>query len=397
MNNIRRGWCPSLYRPMETGDGFLCRIKPFFSSITSDQAFFIAQIAKDYGNGYMNISQKANLQLRGFSPKDISHLIPSIVEHHLASPDLKTEEKRNFLISPFTDLDPLCHPETKNLAVTLQDLILQNCQLHPLSGKFSFLVDGQGQFSLDQHYSDINIRAHHHKWCIQLGRYPSVIACDVQTAPYIALEILQFCINNNIKRLIDPKNAQLFLDQTSYPTFTYTPKIMTTPPVGDIKDIGIHVGIPFGLLTATQLQHLGVIAQQFGNATLQLTPWHSIILPNCSTRNLSSLTDFIITPEDPRLNVILCPGKPFCIQGQQPTLKDITRLLPHLSSYTAPIHLSGCAKGCASPQSNPITLCATSTGYNLIFDGKATEKTSYQDLNLTEIISLLKTHSSSTL
>ena len=34
----RRGWCPGVRRPMETGDGLLVRLHPFAGRLTADQA-----------------------------------------------------------------------------------------------------------------------------------------------------------------------------------------------------------------------------------------------------------------------------------------------------------------------------------------------------------------------
>ncbi len=62
-----KGWCPSTLIPMKSGDGLLIRIKPPFSRLTSRQAQTIAILSERYGNGFLDITNRANLQIRGLS------------------------------------------------------------------------------------------------------------------------------------------------------------------------------------------------------------------------------------------------------------------------------------------------------------------------------------------
>lgn len=63
----RRGWCPGLARPMPTGDGLLARIHPPLGVLTLAQARSIAEGARRYGNGHLDLTARANLQIRGVS------------------------------------------------------------------------------------------------------------------------------------------------------------------------------------------------------------------------------------------------------------------------------------------------------------------------------------------
>jgi precorrin-3B synthase len=63
-----KGWCPGALRPMESGDGWLVRIRPPGGMLTPVQATGIAKAALTHGNGILDLSQRANLQLRGMRP-----------------------------------------------------------------------------------------------------------------------------------------------------------------------------------------------------------------------------------------------------------------------------------------------------------------------------------------
>ena len=139
---LKRGWCPSLFKPMETVDGFFVRIKQFISRITSEQAHFIADTANRLGNGLINLSQKANLQLRGFSRQNTLRIIPEVIYNNLSAPTSYQEKKRTLLVSPLAALDPLCDPATEWIAQHLQTMLLRTNGLSRLSGKFSLIVVG---------------------------------------------------------------------------------------------------------------------------------------------------------------------------------------------------------------------------------------------------------------
>ncbi|MDI2112612.1 precorrin-3B synthase [Commensalibacter nepenthis] len=395
MNAIRRGWCPSLFKPMETGDGFLCRIKPFFSSITSDQARFIAELSQQYGNGYSNLSQKGNLQLRGFIRETIDVVVPQVIQAQLGSDDAMMEEKRNIMISPLWDIDPLHHSEVYKIAYELQTALQDHQDIHPLTAKFSFLIDGGEYYGLQDLYADVNIRFYPPYWIIQLGRDKQVIVCNRQDLVKIAVDIIRFCMDHQLKRLLNLENARRYLQHVVYPTVEYiNPPSPKRLPIGYIElpmAPIVHIGVPFGLLKASQILHLADISDRFGNGTIRFTPWRSIILPHCSQEGLSILSEFIVTEDDPRLYMSVCPGKPLCSQGQQETMEDASLLLPVWKNQTKMLHVSGCAKGCASPQINAVALCGTAKGYHLILNGKADYETPYQNLKLTEIINLLQT------
>ena len=60
-----KGWCPSALRPMQSGDGFVVRIRPHGGRLSAEQAEGIADLAERHGNGLIDLTGRANLQIRG--------------------------------------------------------------------------------------------------------------------------------------------------------------------------------------------------------------------------------------------------------------------------------------------------------------------------------------------
>ncbi len=63
-----RGWCPGALQPMESGDGWVVRIRPPGGRPGRAQAQAIADAAQTHGNGVIELTGRANLQLRGVTP-----------------------------------------------------------------------------------------------------------------------------------------------------------------------------------------------------------------------------------------------------------------------------------------------------------------------------------------
>src|SRR5262249_26859406 len=67
-----KGWCPGALRPMLSGDGLVVRVRPHGGRLAATQAAGIAELAARYGNGLIDVTSRANLQIRGVT--DAAHL-----------------------------------------------------------------------------------------------------------------------------------------------------------------------------------------------------------------------------------------------------------------------------------------------------------------------------------
>ena len=64
--DFRRGACPALSAPMQTGDGLLSRIS-LGEPIRPAELATICRLCEAHGNGVINISARGNLQVRGLT------------------------------------------------------------------------------------------------------------------------------------------------------------------------------------------------------------------------------------------------------------------------------------------------------------------------------------------
>jgi precorrin-3B synthase len=143
MNVMVKGWCPGALVPMPSGDGLLVRVKPWCSALTLDQAAGLADIAARLGNGHIDLTRRANLQIRGLSEERMPALHEALDALGLLDPDPRTEAARNIMVGPFAG--PAARALAEKLAHQL-DL--------DVAPKFGWLVDGP-PYSIVEERADV--------------------------------------------------------------------------------------------------------------------------------------------------------------------------------------------------------------------------------------------------
>lgn len=63
----RRGACPALSAPMQTGDGLLVRLNPVAGGLSPKQLIGLGESALRHGNGIMEVTARGSLQIRGLT------------------------------------------------------------------------------------------------------------------------------------------------------------------------------------------------------------------------------------------------------------------------------------------------------------------------------------------
>src|ERR1700753_430080 len=96
-----KGWCPSALRPMLSGDGLVVRLGPRGGRLSSAQAAGIAELSLRYGSGLMDLTGRANLQIRGVREDGHEPLIEGLDCLGLVDSELYAGTQRNILVSPF--------------------------------------------------------------------------------------------------------------------------------------------------------------------------------------------------------------------------------------------------------------------------------------------------------
>lgn len=387
--SFRKGWCPGALRPMPSGDGLIVRLRISCGALRAQTAGRIAILAARYGNGSIDLTQRANLQLRGIREVALPVLTDELFALGLLDGTAESEAVRNVLLSPLAGLDASCK-DGSVIAHALETELRDDAALHALPAKILFAVDGGGVWPLGQTGADITAYAPDTdgEWLVVIaGSEAASGPLHWHSVADAMLTLAKVFLARQQPRMRDVVAAEgasalfaaagLRCEPASGPAHRQT-------AVGAQK-LSEHVhsaaiGLPFGQIAAGQLAQLVDAAPR---AEIRLTPWRTMAFV-CATdsiaqrllavaRQLQLVTD----PQDARLAIDACTGAPGCANGTTHTRDDAVRIAAHIGSRAiAPgtIHISGCAKGCAHRGTAPMTFVARDGRYDLVLNGAPTDE-----------------------
>ena len=140
---------------MLSGDGWVVRIRPPAGRLSAAQAAGIAQLATRLGNGLIDVTSRANLQLRGVQQDSHAELIDGLRALALVDASAQAEARRNIVVTPFW----LSGDGTLDIAGALAEALSQP-DAPALPTKFGFALDTGEQPVLQDTSADIRIKHH---------------------------------------------------------------------------------------------------------------------------------------------------------------------------------------------------------------------------------------------
>ncbi|PTE09294.1 precorrin-3B synthase [Mesorhizobium helmanticense] len=155
----RRGACPALSAPMQTGDGLLVRLNPVSGGPSSGglspkSLITLAQSALRHGNGIMEITARGSLQIRGLTPASARLLATEVDALGIAVRTGVAVET-----GPLAGLDPQEIADPRPLAECIRAAIDEAGLAQRLGPKVSVVVDGGGQLAMDAVTADVRLSA----------------------------------------------------------------------------------------------------------------------------------------------------------------------------------------------------------------------------------------------
>lgn len=394
-----KGWCPGALTPMRTGDGLIVRVRPRCGAFSISQLLALSEIAERYGNGSIDLTRRANLQLRGCDEAGLPELWSALDTCGLIDPSPEAEAVRNVIVSPLVGFDPTQVVDIEPVAAALEQLLATSPALWHLPAKFGFIVDGGGMLSLDGVAADIRVKAH-----VVDGRAVMSVGIDTAEgtrsigllAPDKAAHAAARLAETFVRLPKLPRARIRDLDPDGVAALESALRGEGMPPgagrsappaaedrVGHLTMRGVSVavglGAPLGRLAAVSLREIADEAARLGIATLRVSPWRVLYAPVRTAAEAETLlataarSGLVIQGSDPLLRIDACPGAPSCRSAWGDTRAAARQIaaqwadLPALGS----VHVSGCAKGCARSQPADLVLVAGSAGFGIVRRGTA--------------------------
>jgi precorrin-3B synthase len=385
----RRGACPGLTAPMQTGDGLLVRLASQGVPVGLDAATALCAAARRYGNGIVEVTARGNIQIRGLTPASASGFADAV-----AALGIDAGEGIPILTDPLAGLTPEPAIDARELAGALHQRLAAASFAGLLGPKISVVLDGGAALHLDAVRADIRLRAGAAGWHVGLGgdatsATPIGAVAPAEAADAVArllATIAQHGPQARAHDLIQRHGSDLF--RTAIADVLIEAPSPALRPASD--PIGAHslrgtsfalgIALAFGHTDADAFDSLIKAARRAGASSLRTAPGRTLLvigLADDDTRDLAVHAEglgFITRHDDPRRHVVACAGAPICGCAEIPAralAPLISRAAAGLLDGALTVHVSGCPKGCAHPGTSELAIVGDRSGCGLVVGGSA--------------------------
>lgn len=370
-----KGYCPSAYEPMASGDGLLVRLKPRFGRFSRTQMFTICDLSIRFGSGIIDLTNRANLQIRGVTEATYPPLLAELAAADLIQPNARSE-RLNLMVSPFADA------ENPNWQCAAQ-IYAEAEALADLPAKFGFIIDtGQARY-LHNASGDIRIET--------AADSTLILRCDGQQTGFattperlmtdiFALTDWFAAHRTQTHRRMRHLAAKL---PTHWTGVAPTNRTGELPPgcITAENTTGQIVIAPYGQIPASALQRL---VESAPSDEIHLLPNRGLMI---QSGNFAITDGFITTPDDPRFFIEACPGLPACKSASIKTRQLADDIAGSgLLNAASSVHISGCSKGCASAKAQDICIVGRDGRYDIIKNGCAWHDPSVKSLSQAQLL-----------
>ncbi len=413
-------------------ESFMLRCRIAGGGLSTYQLRGLAEITADWGPGHIDLTTRANVQIREIIPENCANILMKLADIGLTSLGAGADNIRNVTATPTTGFDPTELINVMPYARAMHHYILKNRDLYGLPRKFNISYDSGGCISVCADTNDIGFYAvkvgpnengippgvyFRMQLCGITGHQQFATDCGVlltpaETVPIAAALIRVFIENGDrtnrkkarLKYLVDDWGIPKTLEETEkkltfalrkFPLESCEP----SAPKSKHGHLGIHqqtdgkhyIGVltPVGRISVSQMLALADIADQFGRSEIRLTVWQNLIIPGIAAENLQAvITALQAAGLDHRNNsitggIIACTGSTGCKFGSAETKSTAIALGSHLSrkmilDQPVNIHLTGCQNSCAQHYIGDIGMMGTRVktddgstvdGYHIVLGG----------------------------
>ncbi|EWC63380.1 Cobalamin biosynthesis protein CobG [Actinokineospora spheciospongiae] len=319
-----------------------------------EQLLAVAEAAADLGTPVLELTSRANLQVRGLAPGAEVELGDRLARVGLL-PSPTHEKVRNIMASPLGG---------QRWVAELDAGLCADPGLAGLPGRFLFcLDDGRGDVAWAG--ADVAALPVGDAVAVLLGGAdhgvrvrPGEVVGAVLAAARAFLELRdgQWRV-----RELGAGVAEIATRLGAGPArVTVTPPV-TAGPIGPVGfgdgGAGYAVAVPLGRITREQAAALA------DRGEVVLTPWRGAVVRGDG----SGLADvgLLTSAEDPGIGVTACTGRPGCAKAHA----DVQAAARGLRVGGRAVHWSGCDRRCGRPAGDVLDVVATEAGY--LVDGRA--------------------------
>jgi precorrin-3B synthase len=384
---------------MQSGDGLIVRVRPQSASLRAQDLGALADAAREFGNGHIDLTRRANLQIRGVREASLSDLHDVIASLGLLDANAESEAIRNIMINPLVGIDPTQACDVRPIAGELARWLTSDRSLWALPSKFGFIIDGGGVLSLGEQRADVRLVAIGAQIAIGIETWAGIEwlgstapGAAAAVATEIGVAFIKAASRETRQRMRDLSDEGIAAIRAAMRSrldpLREPPRGVDALPdrIGLIElsagKFAVGIAAPFGRIESDQLRKLTDVMTSYGVEEIRLSPWRAIYAGVSSRNAAQSILDaakregLITDPRDPLLQIEACPGAPGCRSTSLDTRGDgrrLAALLPRFG-FAGTVHVSGCAKGCAKSGAADLVLVGSEGHYGVVRNATAQDQ-----------------------
>ncbi len=374
----------------DKGEDFMLRVRVPAGQLNYEQAVRIGELAKQYGNDYIDITTRMQVELRYLQIEDIAKVLTALKEVGISTFQTGVDNPRNIVTDP---LDGIAYDniiECMPLIEKLQSIFIENPEwISALPRKFNTGVLGSLSNSCNIFGHDCNFILAQKEgvfgFNVYLGARVGVQSQDanlfvtVEEAPVFYKALLEvfktygYRDNRNKNRLVFLLNdvgIENFVDAIKKQSgLAFAPAGTTMVQsqniaLGSNKVLGRNgkmnykMIVPSGIFSGTDMIAAAQTAKQYADGNIRLTYDQNLYIINIPTENLADVEASEIVSKYAKFNnlyfadMIACAGTATCSFGVIPNKPDAIEMAHFLNSEVAienanvRMNWSACPKGC---------------------------------------------------
>lgn len=395
-------------------DAFMSRLRIPGGVLKSYQLRELASIAQELTSGYVQVTTRANLQMRLIQPKDAPEFLSRIQAIGLHTRGSGADNIRNLTMNPTAGVDPVELIDVQPFVQQIGQIIINDRSFYDLPRKFNIAYDGGGLIGSVEDTNDIGVKAvkigdeilfrialggatGHKSFARDLGVVVPPAEITKVVAAVVRVYIEKGCRTNRkrarLKHLLETMSFDEYLalvEKKLGTTFRRAPydvaqmrwasQELAHSHVGDYpqKQKGFsYVGAtcPVGHITPKQMLRVAELAELYGNGEVRLTVWQNFIIPNVPDAFVPTLkkaldkAGLLTKQSNLASGVIACTGNSYCKFAQANTKGHALEIIKQLEKkleldQPVNIHVTGCPNSCAQHYMGDIGCLGTKTKIN---------------------------------
>lgn len=393
----RLKWVGVFYR-RQTPGAFMMRLRMSSGFSNADQFRTIASISETHGPGFVDLTTRQQIQLRGFTIDNLQNIWNLLEDVGLNSLQTGFDNIRGVTGCPVAGLTPNELFDASHVANKYTDIIVGNKEFTDLPRKFNVGISGcldncthaaSQDIALTPAVKDIDGQEAKGFNVLVGGKMGSggyTLAEDLdvfvlpEDAAVLCAEITLIFRDHGTRTVRNKSRMAFLIAEWGVEKFRkeletrYSKTLLSAGKDMRGKKKTDHTGIfsqyqknlnyvglvvPVGRIKTTQLYEVARLADEYGTGDIRLTQGQNLIIHNVPDAKISDLTaepllqDLRYDPSEVMRGMVSCTGIDYChfslIETKERAMEAIRHLEAKLGN-TKPltVHWSGCPNGCGN-------------------------------------------------